>query len=433
MRIPSPGLFRACRPLVVAAGLALGACAGPGALPTVDALRARVLKAPMDVEALRDLGARLALDGEYGPALGTLDRALRVEPGHGETLYLLGLVNEAMGRPEGAEDAYAQYLAVPATDVYRDSLRARLDGLVRARLQRQFATALATEDSVTSVPGTGAVGILPFAYRGENEAYAAIGRGLAEVLSVDLAGVEGLTVVERARLQALLAESELAASGRLDAATAPRAGRLLGADRLVGGEVDVQGESLRIESALWDREIREIETTEGGVADLFRVQRRLTLGVLGALGLDVPEETQARLSAPPTDDLMAFLLFSRALLQEDAGDYLAAAALYRQAAARDPGFALAAQRGAEAETLARAGGPAPPRLRALALGTLDAAPEAASSAVRRRADRLRATLGQHLRPGPETREPAVEGSAAGLLGPLPDPPDPPGRGSGGGQ
>ena len=331
-----------------------------------------------------------------------------------------------MGRPAGAEDAYAQYLIVPAADVYRDSLRARLDGLVRARLQQQFAAALATEDSVTSVSGTGAVGVLPFAYRGDNPAYAAIGRGLAEVLSIDLSDVEGLTVVERARLQALLAEYELAASGGLDAATAPRAGRLLQADRLVGGEVDVQGESLRIESALWDREVRAIETTEGGLADLFRVQRRITLGVLGALGIDVPEAAQAQLSDSPTDDLAAFLLFSRALLQEDEGDFLAAADLYRQAAARDPGFALATQRGAEAETLASSSGPAPPRLRALALGTLDVASDATSSAVRRRANGLRASLGQHLRPSPETREPAVEGSAAGILGALPDPPDPPG-------
>ena len=424
-----PPRSRLRRPLVGALALALSACAGPATLPTVDALRARVLERPTDVEALRDLGARLALEGEYGPALGSLDRALRVEPGHGETLYLLGLVNEAMGRPSGAEDAYAQYLAVPATDVYRDSLRARLDGLVRARLQQQFATALATEDSVTSVPGTGAIGILPFAYRGENEAYAAIGRGLAEVLSVDLADVEGLTVVERARLQALLAEYELAASGVLDAATAPRAGRLLRADRLVGGEVDVQGERLRIESALWDREVQPIETTEGGLADLFRVQRRITLGVLAALGIDVPEAAQARLPDPPTADLAAFLLFSRALLQEDDGDFLAAAELYRQAAARDPGFTLAAQRGAEAEALASASGPASPRLRALALGTLDVASETSSSAVRRRADRLRASLGQHVRPGPETREPAVEGSAAGILGVLPGPPGPPDRGS----
>jgi len=391
----------------------------------VDDLRTRVLENPTDVEALRDLGARLAVEGEYAPALGTLERADRMSPGHGETLYILGLVNEAMGNALGAERAYARYLNVAATDVFRDSLRGRLDGLVRTRLRQEFASALAIEDSVMTVTGTDAIGVLPFAYRGTDEQYVSLGRGLAEVLSIDLAAVGSLTVVERARLQALLAEYELARRGVLDASTAPRVGRLLEANRLVGGEVDVQGENLRIESAVWEGSLQGIETTEGGVADLFQIQKNITLQVLATLGIEVTAAEEAVILQTPTDDLLAFLLYSRALLQEDDGDFIGASRLYGQALQRDPGFALAARRQAETQLSASTSGPAAPRLTDVATGSIEPLAAASSDLVRERSDGLRASLGQHAPPGNETRQPAVEGGQAGALGALPDPPDPP--------
>ena len=413
---------------VAACALGLAACAGPAAVaPTRAALEARVAERPQDAEALRDLGALLAVEAEYGPALGAFERALRVEPADGQTLYFVGLVHEALGQPADAEDAYARYLAVDAGDAYRDSLRARLDGLVRQRLRREFAAALAVEDSVTSGPATDAVGVLPFAYRGPDEAYQALGRGLAEVLALDLASVGALEVVERARLQALLAESDLARDGVLDPATAPRAGRLLRAGRLVGGEVDVQGDGLRIESAVWEGTLRQLETTEGDVADLFRVQKAITLDVLDALGVAVPEADRAQLLEPPTADLVAFLLYSRALLLDDDGDFAGAARLYEQAVERDPSFTLAA-RGRQGATLsAAAARPARPVLTSAATSTLEPIRPTTSSAVGRMADGLRETLGGHVVPGAETREPGVEGSGAGILGPLPDPPPPPGQ------
>ncbi|MEO0556833.1 MAG: CsgG/HfaB family protein [Bacteroidota bacterium] len=426
---PSPARGRARCAFSLAAlsilALGLAACSGPVALPSVDDLRARVLENPTDVEALRDLGARLAIEGEYTPALGTLERADRMAPGHGETLYILGLVNEAMGDALGAERAYARYLNVPATDIYRDSLRGRLDGLVRARLRQEFASALATEDSVMTVTGTGAIGVLPFAYRGTDEQYVSLGRGLAEVLSIDLAAVESLTVVERARLQALLAEYELARRGVLDASTAPRAGRLLEADRLVGGEVDVQGENLRIESAVWEGVLQGIETTEGDVADLFRIQKEITLQVLATLGIEVTAAEEAAILEAPTEDLLAFLLYSRALLLEDDGDFIGASRLYSQAVQRDPGFALAARRQADTQLSASTSGPAAPRLNETATASIEPIEAASSDLIRERSDRLRASLGQHVPPGDEARQPAVEGGQSGILGGLPDPPDPP--------
>ena len=424
-RLPLPATVPRLLLFATACALGLAACAGPAAVaPTRAALEARVAENPQDVEALRDLGALLAVQEEYGPALGAFARALAIDPADGQTLYFAGLVSEALDRPAEAEDTYARYLNVEAGDVYRDSLRARLNGLVRARLQREFAAALVVEDSVTAV-ASDAVGVLPFAYRGDNAEYQALGRGLAEVLSIDLASVEPLEVVERARLQALLAEYDLARQGVLDPRTAPTAGRLLRAGRLVGGEVDVQGEALRVESAVWTGSLRQLETTEGGVQDLFRVQKSITLDVLDALGIVVSEADRAELMEAPTTDLLAFLLYSRGLLQEDDGDFVGAARLYDEALTRDPSFTLAAQARDGATLSASAARPARPVLTAAAPATLDPVPLEAPSIARTLADDLRSTLGGHVAPSSETREPGVEGSTAGILGPLPDPPPPP--------
>jgi tetratricopeptide (TPR) repeat protein len=405
------------------AAAALAACAGPAppALTRAD-LEARVAERPDDAAAHRDLGALLAREQQFGPAVGALARAAELDPADGQALYLLGLTHEALDAPAEAEQAYARYLAVPRTSAYRDSLRGRLDAIVRTRLRAEFGEALAA-DSVASVGGTDAVGVLPFAYRGANADYAALGRGLAEVLSVDLAAVEGLTVVERVRLQALLAEFELARQGRLDPATAPRAGRLLRAERLVGGEYDIQGEDVRIDAAVWQgADVPDLETNEGGLADLFRVQKRVTMTVLTALGVTVSQADLRRLSDVPTDNLRAFLLFSRGLLEEDDGDFLRAAQLYGEALALDPRFGLAAQRRADAGLSASSARPAAPVLLAIAL---QAAPASVSDAVSLRSAQLGATLRGGFVPGTDAREAVIDGSSVGILGPLPDPPPPP--------
>lgn len=406
------------------AALTLAACAGPAVVATRADLEARAVARPNDPDALRDLGLALAIDGEYGPARGALLRAVTLRPADGQALYSLGLVNEALGVPAEAEAVYSRYAQIPDGDAYRDSLRGRYDAVVRRRLQTQFADALAA-DSVASVSGTDAVGVLPFAYVGPDPQYAALGRGMAEVLSVDLATVGGLTVVERVRLDALLAEYDLARRGQLDPATVPRAGGLLRVDRLVGGQVTVTGSALRVDAAVWSTAPDALadETAEGGLAEVFAVQRTVTRGVLEALGVTMSDGGSARLGAP-TDDLQAFLLFSRGLLEEDDGHFLQASQLYAEALARDPSFLLAAQRRAAADLSSATARPAATALAALA------APAGAGGIdlVGRRADEIAEQLHGFLAPG--SREAVVDGSRAGILGSLPDPPPPP---SGGGQ
>jgi TolB-like protein len=65
----------------------------------------------------------------------------------------------------------------------------------------------------------------------------ALSKGLAFMLMTDLSTIKGLTLVERVKLQALVEEMGLGASGLVDPGSAPRVGRLLGARFLVSGNL----------------------------------------------------------------------------------------------------------------------------------------------------------------------------------------------------
>jgi TolB-like protein len=62
-------------------------------------------------------------------------------------------------------------------------------------------------------------------------------KGLAELIISDLVAGDQVTVVERSRLEAVLGELNLQASGKVDPATAQRVGKLLGAKYLVWGSL----------------------------------------------------------------------------------------------------------------------------------------------------------------------------------------------------
>ncbi|MCU0568547.1 MAG: CsgG/HfaB family protein [Oculatellaceae cyanobacterium Prado106] len=62
-------------------------------------------------------------------------------------------------------------------------------------------------------------------------------QGVSDLLTNKLVDGGAYTLIERSRIQAILAEQNLGASGRIDASTAAEVGRILGADAVVIGSV----------------------------------------------------------------------------------------------------------------------------------------------------------------------------------------------------
>lgn len=126
--------------------------------------------------------------------------------------------------------------------------------------------------------------------------YGGVGDDLAGMLSNELAGTNKFKVVERSKLDSVLEEQDLAASGRVNKKTAAKTGQLTGAEFLVvatltafetdvkgtGGGVSFRGVSLggKKEDAYMAVDLRVINTTTGEVEFTRTVEARASSGGL---------------------------------------------------------------------------------------------------------------------------------------------------------
>ncbi|MEZ4649497.1 MAG: peptidoglycan-binding protein [Candidatus Eisenbacteria bacterium] len=132
--------------------------------------------------------------------------------------------------------------------------------------------------------------------------------------------------------------------------SAPRAGRLLGAKHLLGGELAiVDGEDISIRSRAVDSRdgalVSEADLT-ASLDDFHRVPGQIVLATADDLTIPLNDEERRRLEdlPPVTRSLSAFLAFGRGLEYEDRGLWREAAAEYENALRLAPEFDLARER-----------------------------------------------------------------------------------------
>jgi TolB-like protein len=395
----------------------------------IERARADLTRRPEEARILRDLGALLALAERFDEAGRYLRQAYVEDTSDPKTLYFLGLVNEAEGDPGEALEFYGRFPSVSVRSSYRSLLQGRYEYLVRERLRAEVEQIAAREDTLAAGEASlQTVAVFPFAYLGDEPRYAPLGRGLGEMVQADLAGISTLQVVERLRLQALLDELELAQSDAFDPAATPRVGRLLRAGRAVGGSFDVTDRDLRIDAALWELETEpspDLQTRSDDLDELFDLKREVVLALVEQMGLQLTAEERAFLDRVPTRSIQAFLLYSRGLEEEDAGNFALAAQQFRQAVKADPSFEQAAAGADRAAAVDQAGGSIEQGLSAAAdledFGGIDL--------VGSRLRKLNDSVGASFLPGAEGNRdnPAGEAAAArDIFEPLPPPPAPPG-------
>lgn len=446
-------------------------CAGSSPLTAEDfrarlpELEAQAAATPDDAAALRDLGEAYAQTRSFGQAATTLERARALAPDDPKTRYYLGLSYEGLDRRRDAVTTLGGWTGVSLASPWRPLMAGRHTTLQRALLREELAALVVAEDSLVTAGAvaedvTDAVAVFPFAYRGGDPQWAPLGRGLAEMLTVDLAAVPEITVVERLRLQTLLDEMALSSGNAFDPATAPRAGRLLRSGRIVGGGLDAGGDRLAADVALWawpSGDAPSFMPHEGALADLFEIKKQMALGIVQSLGIGLSPAQRAQIERAPTNNLQAFLAYSRGLLEEDAGNYEAAAAEYNEALRLDPGFTAAANKAQLASAAATAGGSVGAGLGAAGWASAGLLPDALSpdgitgggsaatgrgraggtaGLVQSRLGNLNGSVGGVVVPGETSRVPTSEVPVVpvpGAAAPIPDPPPPPPPPAGGGQ
>lgn len=216
-------------------------------------------------------------------------------------------------------------------------------------------------------PASQVVAVLPLHVAARDTVLAPLGFALADFLSTDLARSQQLTLVERARLGAILRELALAASGLVDSATAPRAGRLLQARTLVTGALTrrVDGDIV-FDARLTDTPTGRVTSGLSGRATLANVldaEKALVLRLFEQLGVQLTPRERALVEERPTRNLSALLAYGQGVQAEVNGQYALASRAFRRAAAVDPGFRQALVRADAARAQAvRASGTALDRI-----------------------------------------------------------------------
>jgi tetratricopeptide (TPR) repeat protein len=228
-------------------------------------------------------------------------------------------------------------------------LEGRYRILKKQQVYSEVASLIQREDELSSddlSPNT--LAVFPLIYQGINPDYVPLSRGFSEMVSIDLAKVNQLTVLERIRIQAVLDELRFSRSDFVDQSTAPRSGKLLRAGTIVSGDYDItEDKKFMINLGSWDSRTSERKAwvnKSGDLNDFFILQKEVVFAFLERNGIDLTQIEKESIAYIPTQNLESFLAFSRGLLHEDAGNFKEAESFYRRAADLDPSFGAAADK-----------------------------------------------------------------------------------------
>jgi TolB-like protein len=161
------------------------------------------------------------------------------------------------------------------------------------------------------------------------------GPGVAGILVSRFQQTESVTVIERGALASLLVEQRLTVAGLTQPATAARAGRLLGAEYLVVGElIAAKLPTLSIALRVVDTETGEVVVSRDVVGEIgergerfFLLIDQLSDDILEAMKVDLSDAERRRLSEIDQREMDAVLRYGEGLIRVNLDHPMA---LYRQ-------------------------------------------------------------------------------------------------------
>jgi TolB-like protein len=230
-------------------------------------------------------------------------------------------------------------------------------GQVVTESDRNWAkAAVAQEKTLGGISSSGTLAVLYFINNSGLTALAPLQKGLAYMLITDLSKVEGLQLVERTKLQALMEEIGLGKSGLVDPETAPRVGRLLEAEQVIGGNFHNAGsEYFTIKPGILntgDGKFTDLPDSKGLLEEIFRMEKNILFELLENLKkTPTTKEAEAELRKPITTSLEALIFLFKGFNESDQENYQQAAAYYKLALKADPGLTAAADSLKELEDL----------------------------------------------------------------------------------
>jgi tetratricopeptide (TPR) repeat protein len=299
-------------------------------------------KDPDHWQARRQLGYAYIKAGQYDKAIEELTKVLQQRPGDPDATYYLGLARLENEQLPKATQTWKTYKNTEKPLV-AEAIRRQVTVVEIAESLRVAKQALAEEARLQATPPKpGTVAVFYFKDLSPDKSLRPLQKALAMMVITDLAQVRSLQVVERLQVQALLSEMQLGQTGIVEERTAPRAGRLLGAESLIVGTFEPG--SLVIKSSVASASKQDVVgsfSLKGEEQKFFELEKEIVFNVLKVLRVSPTPEEQKLLGVYQTRNLQAVTYFGQGLDALDEGNWKGARNLFQKAVAEDPGFALA--------------------------------------------------------------------------------------------
>ncbi|HVO83143.1 MAG TPA: tetratricopeptide repeat protein [Syntrophobacteria bacterium] len=293
-------------------------------------------------QARRQLGYAYIEAGQYDKAVEELTKVLQQRPGDPDATYYLGLAQLKNEQLPKATQTWKTYKNTEKPLV-AEAIRRQVTVVEIAESLRLAKQALAEEAKLQATPPKpGTVAVFYFKDLTPDRSLRPLQKALAMMVITDLAQVRSLQVVERLQVQALLSEMELGQTGIVEERTAPRAGRLLGAESLIVGTFEPG--SLVVKTSVASSSKQDVVgsfSLKGEEQKFFELEKDIVFNVLKVLRVSPTAEEQKLLGVYQTTNLQAVTYFGQGLDALDQGNWKEARNLFHKAVAEDPRFALA--------------------------------------------------------------------------------------------
>lgn len=173
--------------------------------------------------------------GNFAAAKKHLEAVQAAAPSESVVSYYLGLIALESQKNDEALRLLQKYMKEDTQAAIERDVPKTITLLSTHQLQEEVTSAIAQEKSLsTAPPEPNSIAVQTFASRGD-PIYRAMAKGIAAMIIADLAQVPGLKVLEREKVQKLMAEMRLGESGLAETSTAVRAGRMMRAEKVIVG------------------------------------------------------------------------------------------------------------------------------------------------------------------------------------------------------
>jgi TolB-like protein len=196
----------------------------------------------------------------------------------------------------------------------------------------------------TNIADQKTIAILYFDNSSGNSQLDALKKGLADMLISDLSNLQMLRVVEREKLEEVMAELKLSSGREFDPATRQKLGKLLGAETILFGSYFEMIGQFRMDARIVKTETGEILKSEGvsGItADFMKLEKQLVWKIARGLDVRFSDKEEAAIMASQAVSYEATLAYADGLELYDSGDKPGALKKFEKAVEMAPDFTRA--------------------------------------------------------------------------------------------